>query len=155
VTEDNAFHGRWGSTFFVSELRRLRRDGAWTQVKSCHLFTFPGWSEDLHDFAKKLGLPRAWYQTAAILPHYDLTSIRRQRAIALGAVELDRLGLVEAIRVWRVETRRQADRALELQLHEDRAAIQTVPQEERADCNRLLTSREIVDGLAEIRSRLL
>ena len=148
------FPGRWGSTLFVDELRRRRRDGEWTQVKSCHLFTFPGWEDDLHEFASKLGLQRMWYQTAAILPHYDLTPVRRLRAVALGAVELDRGDLINAIRLWRGETRRLSDRALHLQGQEDRASLKNVPEDERADHNHFLTPREFIDGLEEIRSQL-
>ena len=45
-------------------------------------------AEELHEFAARLGLARAWFQTKPGRPdhdHYDLTRQGRQRAILLGA----------------------------------------------------------------------
>ncbi len=42
--------------------------------------------EELHSFARRIGLKREWYQTPAIHGHYDLTRPRAlARAIELGA----------------------------------------------------------------------
>jgi hypothetical protein len=46
-------------------------------------------AEELHAFAERLGLRRAWFQSKPGRPwhdHYDLTREGRERAIALGAV---------------------------------------------------------------------
>lgn len=46
-------------------------------------------AEELHAFAERLGLRRAWFQHKPGRPwhdHYDLTGPGRERAIALGAV---------------------------------------------------------------------
>lgn len=46
--------------------------------------------EELHEFAQSIGLKRSWFQTKPNRPdhdHYDLTSSKRTRAIAMGAVE--------------------------------------------------------------------
>lgn len=40
----------------------------------------------LHDFAKKIGLKRAWFQDHKLVPHYDLTPGRHSQALAHGAV---------------------------------------------------------------------
>lgn len=40
----------------------------------------------LHDFAKKIGLKRAWFQDHKLAPHYDLTPGRHSQALAHGAV---------------------------------------------------------------------
>lgn len=55
---------------------------------SCHLMadTF----EELHAFARKLGLKRAWFQPHPRWPHYDLTVRKRARAVELGAKEVTR-----------------------------------------------------------------
>ncbi len=45
-------------------------------------------TEELHAFAERLGLRRAWFQSKPGRPwhdHYDLTRLGRERAIALGA----------------------------------------------------------------------
>lgn len=47
--------------------------------------------EELHQFAKKLGLKRAWFQDHRSNPvfwHYDLTKNKRQLAVRHGAKEV-------------------------------------------------------------------
>ena len=67
-------------------------------TRSCHMWT-DGNPEELHEFAERIGMKRAWYQHELDkLPHYDLTEGRRYRAVALGAIELSR---GEAGRLWR------------------------------------------------------
>jgi hypothetical protein len=45
--------------------------------------------DELHEFAAKLGLRRAWFQDKPFgLWHYDVTESKRQQAIRLGAVEI-------------------------------------------------------------------
>jgi hypothetical protein len=46
--------------------------------------------EELHRFAARLGLKRAWFQGQGAVPHYDLTAGIRARAVRLGAVEVAR-----------------------------------------------------------------
>lgn len=53
---------------------------------SCHLTADT--LEELHAFARRLGLKRSWFQ-ATSTPHYDLTPARREKAIAQGAVFID------------------------------------------------------------------
>lgn len=43
--------------------------------------------DELHDFAKRIGLQRRWFQDKTF-PHYDVTSNRRLIAIRNGAVEI-------------------------------------------------------------------
>jgi hypothetical protein len=52
---------------------------------SCHL-TCDGDLAELHAFAERIGMKRAWFQPHSSAPHYDLTPARREKAIALGAV---------------------------------------------------------------------
>ena len=44
--------------------------------------------EELHEFAKKLGLRREWYQGKQF-PHYDLVRTKRAQAILLGAIDVE------------------------------------------------------------------
>ncbi len=45
--------------------------------------------EELHAFAKKIGMQRSWFQDKPRHFHYDLVPSRRALAVAAGAVELD------------------------------------------------------------------
>lgn len=55
---------------------------------------------ELHRFARKLGLHLQSYQgppkTSA--PHYDITGTERDRAIRLGAIAVNRAGIIEVFR---------------------------------------------------------
>jgi len=66
---------------------------AWRGRMWCHLFS-PD-IDELHAFARRLGLQRTWFQDPTAMPkvswpHYDTVDARRTRAIAMGAVPLDR-----------------------------------------------------------------
>lgn len=64
-------------------------------VMNCHLFSDVG-VDELHAFAERIGMRRAWFQDQRI-PHYDLTAARRRLAIACGAVEVNRRQDVEIL----------------------------------------------------------
>ena len=51
---------------------------------SCHLTADT--LEELHAFAHRLALRREWFQDHSVMPHYDLTPARRERALEFGAV---------------------------------------------------------------------
>ncbi len=53
---------------------------------SCHMTADT--LEELHAFAKRLGLLREWFQPHGICPHYDLTVKKREAAVKLGALEI-------------------------------------------------------------------
>lgn len=59
--------------------------------KSCHLTCIPDqgeedWRWELHQFAEKIGMKRAWYQEkAGKFGHYDAMGIMIERALAAGA----------------------------------------------------------------------
>lgn len=57
----------------------------------CHLFTDIEDLEELHRFARRLGLKRHWFQEPpkASWRHYDITREKRFQAVKLGAVECD------------------------------------------------------------------
>ena len=52
----------------------------------CHMFADS--TEELHQFAKQLGLKQEWFQDKK-LPHYDLVESKRKLALSLGAQEID------------------------------------------------------------------
>lgn len=67
----------------------------WRYGPACHLFADS--TEELHVFARRIGMKRAWFQNNSVLPHYDLTISRRENAILNGAVELSRRELIAMI----------------------------------------------------------
>lgn len=50
--------------------------------------------DELHAMADRLGLRRQWFQDKPGHPHYDLSPAMRQRAVALGAIEVTARQLV-------------------------------------------------------------
>ena len=50
----------------------------------CHMWT-DGDIEELHKFAKEIGLKKAWFQNKKRFPHYDLVTSKRKLAIENGA----------------------------------------------------------------------
>jgi hypothetical protein len=70
----------------------------WQGLKWSHLLADD--IDDLHRFAAQLGIHRASYQgpPRTSVPHYDLTSYERQRAIALGAIACSREEIVAIAR---------------------------------------------------------
>lgn len=86
-------------TVYVDEIRdwtllakaRGLRHSHW-----CHLTADT--EEELHAFAKRLGLRRSWYQRKGPNDyrwHYDVTPPKRAHAVRLGAQEIDRPQLVQ------------------------------------------------------------
>lgn len=53
--------------------------------------------DELHAMADAIGSRRDWFQPGSF-PHYDLPRFRRARAVALGAVEVDRRELALIMR---------------------------------------------------------
>lgn len=70
---------------YVDELRQWPTKIRCFKPGSCHLTADT--LEELHAFAKKLGLRREWFQAHRIANHYDLTPSKRVLAVKLGAVE--------------------------------------------------------------------
>jgi hypothetical protein len=58
--------------------------------------------------AQLLGLKRSWFQVSRSgMPHYDICQSKREQAIRLGAVEIDRRKMVELMK-----THREAGRSM-------------------------------------------
>lgn len=92
-------------TIYVDELQHWGWKLRGRTVQSCHMFTDSLDLEELHVFAERIGMKRAWFQQSRVSPHYDLTPSRRALAVSLGAIQLGRR---EACTVWRA--RREAVR---------------------------------------------
>lgn len=83
---------------YVDELRDYRSlrgygpPGLW-----CHLVT-DGDLNELHDFARQIGLPHITFQDHSRHPHYDLPPRGRDAAIAAGALEVTTSQLARILR---------------------------------------------------------
>ncbi len=91
---------------YVDRLRACIPTENWPWNFGCHLIADD--QMELHAFAKKLWLRREWYQTNAVLPHYDLTARKRGQAIRLGAIEISD-GEVSK-RYWKARKERESER---------------------------------------------
>jgi hypothetical protein len=70
----------------------------WQGLKWAHLLADD--TDELHRFALRLGIHRASYQgpPRTPVPHYDVTSYERRRAIAQGAIACTREEIVIVLR---------------------------------------------------------
>lgn len=73
----------------------------WRGRRWCHLVADS--IDELHDFAKELGLQRAWFQHAASYPHYDVTVEVRARALERGAFAGSRMQIMTCARKLKAE----------------------------------------------------
>jgi len=81
---------------YVDELVRTAKTCRWPFTSACHMFADD--TDELHHMAARMGLKRAWFQPHRDLEHYDLTRGMRSKAVAMGAVEVDRKFVVAMIR---------------------------------------------------------
>lgn len=79
-------------SIYVDTLRVYREDKG-CGIPTSHLAT-DGPIEELHDFARSIGLPRMAFHGRAKHPHYDVRAADRARAIAAGAIEVTSKELV-------------------------------------------------------------
>lgn len=71
----------------------------------CHMLADA--PSELHAMADKIGVARRWYQLDSSTPHYDVCKTKRALAVAAGAIETDRQGVVRLIRKIRMEISQQ------------------------------------------------
>jgi hypothetical protein len=83
---------------YVDPLLQCKPSAKWPYSQSCHLTGDE--PDELHAFAKRLGLRQEWYQDShpnTKLHHYDLTASKRALAVRLGAKELSRQEVAERV----------------------------------------------------------
>lgn len=76
---------------------------SWKGKLWCHLVANS--LDELHGFAARLGLKRAWFQDNASYPHYDVTTLVRERALALGALPARKRQMIASATLMRDELR--------------------------------------------------
>lgn len=94
---------KWGKIvgYHGKDAAQAARVGARNGDMWCHLFATDADSEELHAFARKIGLRRSWFQG----DHYDLTPGRRRDAVAAGAIQVPP---ELAVAIWRAQRARRA-----------------------------------------------
>jgi hypothetical protein len=83
---------------YVDPLLNCKPTSKWPYTQSCHLYGDD--PEELHAFAKCLGLKREWYQDKHVNPklhHYDVNASKRALAVQLGARELSRQEVADRV----------------------------------------------------------
>lgn len=80
----------------------------WQGRKWCHLLADD--IDELHRFARELGLHRSSYQGPPKTgkPHYDLTAVERERALRYGAIACDRSAIIVVLRQLQAQLKRAA-----------------------------------------------
>jgi hypothetical protein len=80
----------------------------WKGRKWCHLLADD--IDELHRFARELGLHRSSYQgpPKTTKPHYDITSFERDRALRYGATPCDRATIIVVLRRLRAQVAQAA-----------------------------------------------
>jgi hypothetical protein len=73
----------------------------WRGKLWCHLVADS--LDELHQFAIRLGLKRAWFQDRARYPHYDVTVSVREKALRLGALDGDAPTIIDCCKRMRKE----------------------------------------------------
>lgn len=91
----------WVGDYRGADAVQARRVGARNNHRWCHLLADEADCPDLHAFAARIGMHREWFQRN----HYDLTPGRRELAVRLGAIEIDRVRLVAILRAQRARCR--------------------------------------------------
>jgi len=71
----------------------------------CHLVADS--IDELHEFAKKLGMRKEWFQHAASYPHYDITVKTRVCALELGALIGNRIQIITCARKLKADLKSQ------------------------------------------------
>ncbi|AEI76518.1 hypothetical protein CNE_1c11630 [Cupriavidus necator N-1] len=72
-------------------------EASYGRMVMCHMLADT--TEELLAMADKIGVQRKWMQKAGTHhEHFDIANSKRALAIAHGAVEIDRAGLVEILR---------------------------------------------------------
>lgn len=85
---------------YVDQLRKYTPTKIWPYSSACHLLADT--VDELHAFAQRIGLNRAWFQDGN-LPHYDLTARRRAAAVKAGAQEIGVREVWERVKAHRLQ----------------------------------------------------
>lgn len=86
---------------YVDEMQVCVQTSKWPYTQACHLVADT--VEELQEFAVQMNLHYSWFQSKSI-PHYDLTTRMRQKAVRMGAVEITGKKFFKLTRKYRLHT---------------------------------------------------
>lgn len=76
-------------------------EASYGRMVMCHMLADT--TAELLAMADKIGVARRWLQKAGTVhEHFDVCKAMRVRAVKLGAIEIDRQGLVDILRARRI-----------------------------------------------------
>jgi len=75
---------------YVDDIREYSGRGHWCHMVSDSL-------EELHEMARRIGVPRFGFQNHPRHPHYDLPPVKRDLAIQNGAIPVTVKELIEVV----------------------------------------------------------
>lgn len=79
-------------TIYIDELTNVPKEYIKPRARKFGTYWSHMWTdenlEELHIFARKIGLKRSWFQNKKKFPHYDIVPSKRILAIENGAVEM-------------------------------------------------------------------
>lgn len=78
---------------YIDPIMSTLKSRQWPYTRGCHLFADS--ISELHIFANLIGLKKSWFQNRIDMPHYDLTSGMRKKAIQYGAVDVTAVFMVK------------------------------------------------------------
>jgi len=81
---------------YVDNVRIPHRGKLW-----CHMVADT--LEELHNFARKLNIPRQGFHVEASYPHYDITVELREEALLLGAMMGNRKQIIRCAKQLKLE----------------------------------------------------
>jgi hypothetical protein len=84
---------------------RCYPDAGLRHTEFCHLLADT--RDELHAFADRLAIPRAYFQDHAWRWHHDLPAVLRPRAVELGAIEIEMHTVGALLKARRAEVERE------------------------------------------------
>lgn len=87
---------------YVDEMRVCIQTRSWPYTHACHLVADS--VEELQAFALLMGLHHSWFQNKPELPHYDLTTRMRKKAVRMGAFQVNRKKFLKLMKKYRHAT---------------------------------------------------
>lgn len=76
---------------YIDGIRRYVKNGR--VINRCHMVSSIS-LEELHEFAQKIGATKWQFHNDYWIPHYDLSPVKRRRAVENGAIETSSAGII-------------------------------------------------------------
>lgn len=122
---------------YVDMIRPVSTSRRWTHPEAAHLLADT--IEELHAFAASIKLAKCWYSRGST-PHYDVNRTMWEKAIAAGAIQLDRKQTVALIH------RLRGEKTIEQALADERLPVHIAQRVDAYECARSTVARNKARG---------